>query len=387
VAISPDGKYACVAHIVSRYSLPTTQLERGWMNTNAMSIIDIGARKLVNTVLLDDIDAGAANPWAVAFSADGKTICVTSAGTHELSIIDTQAMLAKLAKATPDDVPNDLAFMSDIRKRVHVNGIGPRSVVMVGDNAYVGEYFSDSISIVNLKDAVVRGSIALGPKIAMTEQRKGEMLYADASICFQGWQSCTSCHPDARTDALNWDLLNDGIGNPKNSRSMFLAHRTPPVMSLAVRDKAETAVRSGIRFILFATRPESDAKAIDAYLKSLTAYPSPRLVNGKLSASALRGQKLFMSENVGCVSCHSSGLYTDLKSYDVGTKGELDREDHKFDNPTLVEVWRTAPYLHDGSATSINDVLTAHNKGDRHGNTSKLSKQKLNDLTEYVESL
>ena len=62
VAITPDGKYALVTHILARYQMPTTQLERGWMNTNALSIIDVKTKKLVNTVLLDDVDLGAGEP-------------------------------------------------------------------------------------------------------------------------------------------------------------------------------------------------------------------------------------------------------------------------------------------------------------------------------------
>ena len=54
VCVSPDGRYAYVTHILGRYQLPTTQLERGWMNTNALSVIDVATQKLVNTVLIDD---------------------------------------------------------------------------------------------------------------------------------------------------------------------------------------------------------------------------------------------------------------------------------------------------------------------------------------------
>lgn len=387
VCISPDGKYAYVTHILGRYSLPTTQLERGWMNTNALSIVDVPAGKLVNTVLLDDIDAGAANPWAVACSADGKYLCVTQSGTHELSVIDAPAMMDKLAKENPEDAPNDLAFMSGIRQRVQLDGKAPRAVAVIGDTAYTAEYFTDSMSLVNLKDAEVRSSVALGPKAPQTERRKGEMLFADAAMCFQGWQSCTSCHPDARTDGLNWDLLNDGIGNPKNSKNMLLAHRTPPSMSQGIRDKAETAVRAGIRYIQFAVRPESDAQAIDTYLKSLTPFPSPALVGGQLSAAAIRGKKIFLNPKVGCASCHPAGLYTNLKSYDVGTRGKYDGDVRRFDTPTLVEVWRTAPYMHDGSAATLRDALTTHNKGDKHGRTSQLSAKQMDDLVAYVRSL
>jgi len=86
ICISPDGRHVYVTHILARYTVPTTQLERGWINTNALSIIDAQNKELIDTVLLDDVDNGAANPWAVGCSRDGKYICVTHTGTHELSI-------------------------------------------------------------------------------------------------------------------------------------------------------------------------------------------------------------------------------------------------------------------------------------------------------------
>ena len=58
-----------------------------------------------------------------------------------------------------------------------------------------------------------------------------------------------------------------------------------------------------------------------------------------------------------------------------------------FDTPTVVEVRRTAPYLHDGRAPSLRSVLTEHNPGDRHGKTSTLTKQELDDLVEFLFSL
>ena len=113
----------------------------------------------------------------------------------------------------------------------------------------------------------------------MSLARKGEFYFHDAGICFQGWQSCSTCHPgQARVDGLNWDLLNDGIGNPKNTKSLLLAHKTPPAMSMGVRETAETAVRAGIQHILFTVQPEEVAVAMDKYLKSLQARakPAPR---------------------------------------------------------------------------------------------------------------
>ncbi|MHB0998478.1 MAG: cell surface protein [Armatimonadota bacterium] len=396
LAVSPDGLHVYVTHILSRYSMPTTQLERGWMNTNALSIIDAKGLKLLNTVLLDDIARGAANPWAVDCSADGKIICVTHAGTHEVSIIDRWGLHKKLDLAarkalpeasslTSESIPDTLSFLGNLRQRYALSIRGPRSCVIAGSKLIVSGYFSDNLEIVDLKKA---GSskgrvISLGDKHIMSDARRGEMLFNDAGICFQQWQSCASCHPDGRIDGLNWDLMNDSLGNPKNTKSMLLSHMTPPVMSLGVRKNAETAVRAGIKFIQFADAPEKDARAIDTYLKSMQPVVSPYLNNGKLSDSAKRGEIVF--KQAECASCHSGPLQTDLKGYNLGTGTGID-SDVPVDNPTLIEVWRTAPYMHDGRAVDIMDVLTKSNPDDIHGKTSHLSTSQLHDLEEYIMS-
>ena len=75
-----------------------------------------------------------------------------------------------------------------------------------------------------------------------------------------------------------------------------------------------------------------------------------------------------------------------MKMYNVGT-GKGRETDKAFDTPTLIELWRTAPYLNDGSAATIKDVLTVFNKNDMHGETSDLSEKQLQQLAEYVLSL
>ena len=396
VAISPDGKFAYITHILARYQLPTTMVERGGIATNAIAIIDLSARKLFTTVLLDDVDQGAANPWAVAVSDDGKTLVATHAGTHEVSIIDRAAMHKRIAGHTKknyaDEIPNRLSFLTGIRRRINLfsgntpSDLGPRSIVLTGRIAWVPMYFSDTLVRVSLDDTTPRAatSLPLGPKPKLTQARQGEIFYHDAKLCLQGWLSCTSCHPDARTDALNWDLLHDGLGNPKQAKSMLFSHVTAPVMITGNRPTASYAVRSGIRFIQYAIRPDSDAQAIDAWLKSLKPVASPYLVKTKLSASATRGKTVFKTAE--CARCHSGQYFTDCKLYDVGLGIDLEAK-RKFDTPTLREIWRTAPYLYDGRAKTMMDVLTTHNKNDTHGKTSKLTKAQLTDLANYVLSL
>ncbi len=403
---SPDGKAIYVTHTMGRYQLPTTQLERGWMNTAALSVFDGATGAYVNTVLLDDVDRGGANPWGVAVTADGKTLVVAHAGTCELSIIDRLALHDRLQKAlkgesasgivkSAEDVPNDLAFLVSIRRRVHMGGDGPRGVVTIGRRAVTALYFADALSVADLDNAALPArQVAVGPKkdLAKDRVRRGEMLYNDGSMCFQQWQSCASCHPDGRVDGLNWDLLNDGMGNPKQTKNELYTQWTPPTMVTGIRKDMHECNRAGLIHIQFVTRPEEDVHCFDAYVTAMKPVPSPYLVNGELSERAKRGEALF--KKAKCADCHTTDskgpngehLWTDRKPYDVGV-GTGTEAGKKFDTPTLAEVWRTAPYLYDGRALTMEEVLTVANPKDAHGETSKLSPEEIKDLAEYVLSL
>ncbi len=398
IAVSPDGKFAYFTCVLARYQVPTSQLSRGWVATNGIGVIDVASKKLVNTVLIDNVDNGAANPWGITCSKDGKSIFASISGTNEVSVIDRLGLHAKLDKAaagqkvsdvtdSAEDVPNDLSFITDLQRRIPLKGINPRGIASINNTIFAAEYFSESLAIVTLngKAAPKARSIALGEVKPMTPVREGEMLFNSADLCFQNWLSCATCHPgEARMDGLNWDLLNDGLGNPRSTKSMLIAHETAPAMITGVRARAEIAVRAGIRHIQFAKSTKAQAESLDDYLKSLKPVPSPYLVNGQLSAAAKRGKKVF--EDAMCSMCHSGKYYTDMEKHQVGTAAPGE-EDIAYDTPTLIEIWRTGPYLQDGRAATMMEVLTTYNKNDEHGTTSDLSEKELNDLVEYIMSL
>lgn len=398
LAISPDGNYLFAAHIIGHHQVPTNQLERGWMNANALSVIDVKKAERIQTVLLDDTTKGAANPWGVAVTGDGTYLAVTHAGTHEISRIPLKPFLEIVLRGyaipekekpsgygpgTEDGLEIELqTMMSCGRDRIRMPGESPRAVTVAGSNLLVCEYFSGTLTMVHFGEEnatrIRPRQILLGRQPEMDPVRRGELLFSDARICFQGWQSCLSCHPDVRTDGLNWDLLNDGIGNPKQTKSLLGSHATPPAMGRGIRATAEVAVRSGIRYIQFAQVIEENALAIDAYLKSLRPLPSPYLKDGQLSKKAQAGKVIF--ERVGCAACHSGPYYTNLKSYPIPFATGLDKGE-SFDTTGLVEIWRTAPYLYDGRAATMPEALKIH------GNTSDLNDEELDALSEYVLSL
>jgi DNA-binding beta-propeller fold protein YncE len=375
ISLGPDGKYLFVTHILGRYQLPPTQLERGWMNTNAFSIIDIEMKKCWRTILLDDIDHGAANPWDLDFSADGKKIFVSHAGTHEISIINWEKMKKALGQSgdrhTGYATSENLGFIYPYRIRMALKGNGPRAILSDGVHLFAANYFSDNLSMINLENFTVQ-NIRLGEP-ELTDERLGEMHFHDASLCFQSWQSCVSCHPDARVDGLNWDLINDGIGNPKNAKSLLLSHKTPPVMSLGVRSHAELAVRSGFKYIQFATVPDEYSALVDAYLEGLKPVPSP---HPSSSSDYKKGEALYQS--LKCQECHPSPLYTDLNPYALGTDKNL-----MWDTPTLVELWRTGPYWHDGRYATLEEIF----EKEEHGLPGPLSSDDIRVLNAYLLTL
>lgn len=123
---------------------------------------------------------------------------------------------------------------------------------------------------------------------------------------------------------------------------------------------------------------EEDAECVDAYLKALCPVPSPYLVNGELSEKSKEGRKVF--EKFKCGSCHSGPYYTDMRMYRIGKDIEFEKG---WDTPTLVECWRTAPYLFDGRAATMEEVFEIY----KHGIDKKITKKEIEALAEYVNSL
>ncbi len=382
MALSVDGKYLFISHNLGRFQVPTTQLEQGWMNTSALSVINTATLKFVATVLLDEPEYGAAGSWGVECTE--AFIFVAHSGTHDFSKIDYPKFIEKL-ESYPDkaSLSYNLRFLSDIRNRIKADGNGPRTLKTFNNQLFVANYFTDNISIFDLKassNSVVK-SIQLNEISEMDEVRLGEMYFNDATYCFQGWQSCNGCHPDeARTDGLNWDLLNDGMGNPKNCKSMLLAHETPPAMITGIRLNAEAGVRAGFTHIQFTQIEEAHAMAVDKYLRSLKAVPSPHLINGQLNKKAKKGKIIF--ENESCNFCHSGNWFTDLKKHEMGRQEEYDHQ-NTWDTPTLIEVWRTGPYLHDGRCATMEEVFSI----EKHGLRNELPEEEIEQLSEYVLSL
>ncbi|MDR2425171.1 MAG: c-type cytochrome [Prevotellaceae bacterium] len=384
LACSDDGKFLYAVHLLSQYNSPITQIERGWVNTAALSIIDMQNNALYASLLLDDTDRGAANPSGICI--DGNRIFISLAGTHELMTIDRDGMHRAVEKFFADGNSKDnllvsTSFLVPFKTRTALQGRCPKAVACVAGQPIVCSRFSTFLEKVTAASIEI---IPLGNEPEADAVRRGELAFNDASICFQQWQSCASCHPDGRIDGLNWDQMNDGFGNPKNTKSLLYSHVTPPCMITGIRESAELAVRKGIIHTLHSLPEEPLSSDMDAYLKAMQPVESPFMAEYRRKDPQQKGKALF--EKAKCSACHNGNYLTDMKQYNVGT-GADDEQNLAFDTPSLREMWRTAPYLYNGKAATIKDVLTTFNRDNKHGVTRDLSNEEMEMLILYLKTL
>jgi cytochrome c peroxidase len=222
----------------------------------------------------------------------------------------------------------------------------------------------------------------MGPEKSLTQWRKGELLFNDGRLCFQQWFSCASCHQeDATMDGFNWDLANDGLGNPKSAKSMHDVHDTPPAMWRGVRSDMDAAVQAGQRFLGRIPNPENH-EALMAYLGNPRRAPNPyRSGDPEILA---KGEDLYYRAR--CDACHAPPTYSDLVKHDLGLRAETDLRS-RFVTPSIRECYRTGPFLHDGRAETLEELFTEHNPDDLHGITSGFSDEEMDALIAYVRTL
>lgn len=401
VVLSSDGRWAYVTHQSPRGGLPVTQLDNGWVMTNALSVIDVPAGTLYANFIFDSRGSGAATPWGAAINSTGTKLWVTLAGVREVASVDLTALHKRLSGYTQTQRNDLLLNLSDLHsdgtiKRTPLTSVeGTRGIALSpdGKTLAVAAYFSGKVLLLSATDVSVSKSIELPNNPAEDQIRTGERYYYSALGCYQTWLSCSSCHDEGRPDSLNWDLQNDGTGNPKQTKSHIFSSETPPTNVSGCRENALVSSRAGYQYIQFQAAPEDRVQATYAFMKSLEPEPSPHLgTDGQLTPDAVEGKKLFEGE-AECSNCHKGTYFTDLSKHDVGTRRSgADGPDNNptwdtagYDTPTLIEVWRTAPYLHLGTATTVKDVLTTENKnGNTHGKTGQLSAQQIDQLAAYV---
>lgn len=403
------GGYLLVPFMRPKNLNPLIQVPQGWVLTHGMAVVRPGSERRagetgtqVTQVLLDDIDFFYAGGYGAAFTPDGRYALVTSSEANVVSIIDTAKLARRLRQVPAEDLANRLDSAQEFVVRRLPTGHEPRAVVLSADGrlAYIANRLEDSLTVVDVAQVKIASTIDLGGPKEISALRHGERLFHNASYCFQGQFACATCHPENHVDGLAWNLETPQLGRDRvDNRTLRGIADTAPFKWNGHNPDLET--QCGPRIAKFLFRSEGfnpgELKDLVAFLKSIPLPPNRHLApDGQLAEAQERGRQVFFrrTKNDGsllpfenrCDTCHTpSSHYTSKTSVDAGTASRYDTAP-LFDIPQLDRVYESAPYLHNAEALTLEEIWTVYNPQDKHGFTSDMNKEQLNDLIEYLKT-
>ncbi len=257
----------------------------------------------------------------------------------------------------------------------------------------------------------------------------GHYLFFDTKLSVNNTKSCASCHsPEfaftdgyrASATALGENVLHNAPSlinavylkkydwaNPNATsfetqikRPLYGKHPIELGLDKHINELQEIFKKDSLYPTLFKNAFPDSSKlftlnqieiAITAYEKTLVSQAS-NFDKVELTASAYNGLKLFTSTRFNCVSCHRppyftlatsteniDSVYANIGLYNVGNKNEYPQNDNgvyrithnskdngKFKIPSLRNVMLTAPYMHDGSVATIEEVIEIYARGGRN---------------------
>ena len=400
VALSHDGKLGVAAQLRPKNLVPLAHVEHGWAFGDSLTLFGPDVGQPVQ-IPIDELDRYYALPWGVAIAPDKSKLFVTTAGSESVTVVDVAHLLHSV-KSRRKAFVNDLSASADyVVDRIPV-GHNPRGAIIAPDDAtlYVANRLDDNISVIDMRSDKVISTIDLGGPRNADAVRRGERLFFTADFAFQGQFGCSNCHIDATIDGLQWDLEPDGFGKDiVDNRSLEDLAGTEPFKWNGGNPDMPTECGPRTEKFFFRSQSFTPQQLTDlvTFVYALPYRPNRyRSANGDLTPAQERGKAIFertkakngtpIPESNQCAYCHSGPKYTDQKQVNVGTGKETDRSPI-IDVPQLPNVAYSAPYLHDGSARSLEEIWTIFNPQDRHGVTNDLTKDELNDLIEYLKTL
>lgn len=388
----------------SRAYLPQTMAHGLGRNTQfdntvfpKVSVLDLATLNHLTGehISLPETDQPVGLPWDTALTKKDTELWVVNSASNDISVLD-------LSNPTrPRRVAHILASHN------------PRGIVISpdGTRAYVNNVLAGTVSVIDtttyaIIDEITTTTIPLPPLLL-----HGKRLFyssAQSELAQAGWIACNTCHIEGEHDGRTWLLQYTGEvpagADPvliRNTTSLLGMIETYPLRWSAEWDESADSEFS-IRFEQFGSglienepmHPtlglpnqgrSTELDSLAAFIDSLTA--PERMHN--LTLNEQRGQIIFEGSETGCTECHPAPLYTNLQAYDVGTvqEGPAEWFGPVIDTPTLRFLYDSAPYLHDGGAPTLRDVLTTNNPEDRHGVTSHLDDQSLDDLVSFLLAL
>ncbi len=400
--IRPGSSELWVAHLM--LGTDTAQPELDFERTvfPALTILDRNGRQLARlSVQAHPGDGGAfgdvvSGPHALAFSADGKLAFVADTNSEDVLVIDAERRIeTQLVRPLPGHLPEAIAWAGGTLYVAQRNSEDIAAFSLDQSDAGLS-LTADGRSFGGLQRDPMPGELRLGQKLFYSANSD------DLPVTTNHWVACASCHLEGRSDAVTWKFAQGPRDTPTNAGGLldtgFLfrtADRT------RVQDYWQTIdVEQGGHFDRDEPTQQPLLDALAAFVNY--AIPTPvapstdvehALAGDELDALRARGEQVF--DQIGCGGCHSGAAKTDSAAgnpmldlsgpavssstdggvllHDVGTCAASDHSPSEdvehtdidghprapcaFDTPQLRGLWDSAPYLHDGSAATLADVL------------------------------
>ena len=383
-AISPDGKEAWVP---SKQDNITRGMARNGehldfqntvravsSNINLLNVSENYSRRI------DHDNASLAS--AAVFHPSGVYLFVALETSREVAVINAFSG-AELFRIAVERAPQGLAVSAN------------------GETLYVQNYMSRSVSFVDLENLLQLGEFSSSQQHVRSTNTEalaaqvllGKQLFYDAAddrLARDNYMSCATCHNDGGGDGRVWDLSGFGEGlrntidlNGRAAMSQGFLHWSGNFDELQDFENQIRLLAGGTGLMTDAqfsegTRSEAlgDNKAgVSEHLDALAAYVSSlehfaespyRTQNGALTSEALAGRAVFIERQ--CANCHGGPHFTNSGTANLMDVGTVVAESGKrlggslmgIDIPTLRDVWKSAPYLHNGRAMSLAEAIVAH---------------------------
>jgi len=409
--ISPDGRAAWIPS-------KKDNVQRGLRRDGSPLTFESTVRTIVSQIDLlnntEDLNArrdlndrDLAN--AVAFSPLGDYVFVAAQGSNTIDVLD--------------------AYSRALITSIENVGLAPQGQAMSRDGAklFVQNFISRSVSVYEVSGIAPNGDNQARKlaEIATVSQEalaplvlQGKQIFynaKDGRMNRDGYLSCASCHLNGEEDGRVWDFSDRGEGwrntislRGRRGTGHGRLHWSANFDEVQDFEHDIRYAFGGMGFMRdgdfntgMRNQPLGDRKAgispeldaLAAYLESLAETPtSPqRNANGSLTNPARLGKMIFQRQK--CGRCHGGNDFTDSFSgvrHDVGTLkptsgNRLGGALRALDTPTLRGAWATPPYLHDGSAATLLDVLPSASM--KHGSLPQLNAQEQQWLAAYLAQI
>lgn len=343
-------------------------------------------------------------PRHLSFTHQGQYAYVVAQASEDILVIDTVHRVEhSLTHAMSGHWPQGLVWTQD-EQRAYVDLRNTRNITEIAAISHpqqrrVLQVLPQAIEPTTTDP--MPEPLRLGQRVFFTAND------VEIPVTTNHWMACASCHPEGTTDRITWNFTQGPRDTPSNAGVVYgFLFRTADRNTLTQYWKTINLEQGG--------HFSDDDQILAPYLHSVAGFvqraipaPPPPTTD---PARVARGQALFSRPDTQCLRCHHGPSYSDsgegnpslnlagvVRVWDVGTchrrdQAHTDFVGHRraacaFDTPALRGLAESAPYLHDGSAPTLRDVLTTRNVNDRHGHTSQLTPAEIDDLVEFLRSL